>query len=77
MTTSNTATTESAPRLTRQASGYAAQSATTPLAPFTFQRRDLRASDVRIEILYTGVCHSDLHQARNDWGSSTYPMVPG
>ena len=77
MTTSNTATTESAPRLTRQASGYAAQSATTPLAPFTFERRALRPSDVRIEILYTGVCHSDLHQARNDWGNSTYPMVPG
>ena len=56
---------------------YAAQSATTPLGPFTFDRRDPRPDDVAIEILYCGVCHSDLHQARNDWNSSTYPMVPG
>lgn len=57
--------------------GFAAQSADTPLAPFDFQRRAPRADDVVIEILYCGVCHSDLHQARNDWGISQYPMVPG
>lgn len=57
--------------------GYAAQSATEALAPHRFVRRDPRANDVVIEILYCGVCHSDLHQARNDWGNSLYPMVPG
>jgi alcohol dehydrogenase (NADP+) len=56
---------------------YAAQSATTPLGPFTFDRRDPRPDDVAIEILYCGVCHSDLHQTRNDWNNSTFPMVPG
>ncbi len=57
--------------------GYAAQTAETPLAPFAFERRELRGNDVAIEIQYCGVCHSDLHQARNDWGFSTYPLVPG
>jgi len=57
--------------------GYAAQSATTPLAPISFERRSPRADDVAIEILYCGVCHSDLHQSRNDWGWSSYPVVPG
>ncbi|RUL79662.1 NAD(P)-dependent alcohol dehydrogenase [Dyella choica] len=57
--------------------GYAAQSATTPLAPHQFERRDPRADDVVIDILYCGVCHSDIHQARNEWGGSLYPMVPG
>lgn len=57
--------------------GYAAQSATSPLAPFTFERRDPREDDVTIQIEYCGVCHSDLHQARNDWGFSRYPLVPG
>ncbi len=56
---------------------YAAQSATAPLAPFSFARRDPRPDDVAIEILYCGVCHSDLHSARNDWGGSVYPLVPG
>ena len=56
---------------------YAAQSNTSPLAPFTIERRDPLPSDVAIDILYCGVCHSDLHQARNDWKGSTYPMVPG
>jgi uncharacterized zinc-type alcohol dehydrogenase-like protein len=60
-----------------QTIGYAAQTATSELAPFAFERRDLRGNDVAIEILYCGVCHSDLHQARNDWGFSTYPLVPG
>ena len=56
---------------------YAAQSATSPLAPFTFSARTPRADDVVIDILYTGVCHSDLHTARNDWGGTIYPVVPG
>ncbi|NVZ99960.1 NAD(P)-dependent alcohol dehydrogenase [Pseudomonas gingeri] len=57
--------------------GYAAQSATTPLAPVTFQRRSPRPDDVAIEILYCGVCHSDIHQARNEWGIAVYPLMPG
>ncbi|ENF7819065.1 NAD(P)-dependent alcohol dehydrogenase [Enterobacter soli] len=57
--------------------GYAAKTPTAPLAPFTFDRREPRPDDVVIEILYCGVCHSDLHQARNDWGFSEYPIVPG
>jgi len=57
--------------------GYAAQGASEPLAPFTFERRDPTASDVEIEILYCGVCHSDLHQARNEWANTVYPCVPG
>ena len=56
---------------------YAAQSAAAPLALFSVDRREPGESDVRIDILYCGVCHSDLHQARNDWGRSIYPMVPG
>ena len=57
--------------------GYATQSSTDKLAPFTFERREQRVDDVVIEILYCGVCHSDLHCARNDWHNSLYPMVPG
>ncbi len=57
--------------------GYAAQSATTPLAPFEFERRTLRLDDVAMEVLYCGVCHSDLHTARNDWGWTQYPALPG
>ncbi|WP_322013782.1 NAD(P)-dependent alcohol dehydrogenase [Paraburkholderia sp. J12] len=57
--------------------GYAARDARTPLAPIEFQRRDLREHDVRIDVEYCGVCHSDLHQARNEWRNSMYPVVPG
>ncbi len=57
--------------------GYAADSAESKLAPFEFERRELTARDVLIEIMYCGVCHSDIHQARNEWGNSIYPMVPG
>jgi len=56
---------------------YAATSATTPLGPYILARRDPRKDDVVIDILYCGVCHSDLHTARNDWGWTTYPIVPG
>ena len=57
--------------------GYAAQSATTPVAPFSFTRRDPRPNDVVIDVLYCGVCHTDIHQTRNGWGNAVYPMVPG
>ena len=57
--------------------GYAAYSADKPLAPYDFERRELRGNDVAIEILYSGVCHSDLHTARGDWGKVNYPLVPG
>jgi len=56
---------------------YAAQSATSPLAPWSFERRAPKPHDVQIEILYCGVCHSDLHTARNEWGGTIYPNVPG
>ena len=57
--------------------GYAAQSAGATLAPMSFERRALRDEDVALQILFCGVCHSDLHQVRNDWHGSRYPMVPG
>lgn len=57
--------------------GYAAQHAGAKLALFEFEHRDLGAQDVLIEILYCGVCHSDVHQARGDWGNKIFPMVPG
>jgi alcohol dehydrogenase (NADP+) len=56
---------------------YAAQTAASTLAPHTIVRRDPTADDVAIDILYCGVCHSDLHQARNEWHNSIYPVVPG
>ena len=56
---------------------YAATSATSPVGPFSIERREPRANDVEIDVQYCGVCHSDLHQVRNEWGNSSYPMVPG
>src|SRR5215472_17277100 len=56
---------------------YAVQNATSPLGPFSLDRREVGPHDVQIEILYCGVCHSDIHQAWNEWGNSIYPMVPG
>jgi uncharacterized zinc-type alcohol dehydrogenase-like protein len=56
---------------------YAATDASAPLAPFEIQRRELRAHDVQMEVLFCGVCHSDLHQARNEWKNTMYPVVPG
>jgi alcohol dehydrogenase (NADP+) len=56
---------------------YAAQSSTSPLAPLEIERREPLATDVEIAISHCGVCHSDLHQARNEWGGTTYPCVPG
>lgn len=59
------------------AKGYAATDATSPLTPFTFERRAPNDDDVVISIKYSGICHSDIHQARNEWGNSIFPMVPG
>lgn len=63
--------------MTYPVKSYAAQSPSSRLGLFNFERRSARADDVVIEILYCGVCHSDLHNARNDWGGAHYPMVPG
>ncbi len=60
-----------------QAKAYAAHQAKEPLKPFTFERRTPGAHDVALDIKYCGVCHSDIHQARDEWGGSTFPMVPG
>ena len=60
-----------------KARSYAAQAADSPLAPFEIARRAPGATDVEIDILFCGVCHSDLHQARNEWHNTTYPCVPG
>ena len=57
--------------------GYAAVAAKSPLAPFEFERREPRPRDVSIAIRYCGVCHSDVHAARNEWGGALFPMVPG
>jgi uncharacterized zinc-type alcohol dehydrogenase-like protein len=65
---------ESAPTTAR---GYAAKSAKTPLVPFSFERRAVRPKDVAIDIQFCGICHSDIHQARDEWGGSIFPMVPG
>lgn len=56
---------------------YAAQNASASLAPFTIDRRDIGPFDVEIEILYCGVCHTDIHIARNEWKDTVYPVVPG
>ena len=60
-----------------QTKAYAALSATSPLEPYTLERRSLNPHDIAIAIEYCGVCHSDIHQARNEWGGAIYPMVPG
>lgn len=57
--------------------GYAVHSPTDKLAPWNFERRELNANDIMIEILYCGVCHSDIHQVRSEWFPGHYPMVPG
>ena len=55
---------------------FGTEAADADLQPMTIDRREITAKDVEIEILYCGVCHSDLHTARNDWGGSKYPSVP-
>ncbi|CAE6714439.1 MAG: NAD(P)-dependent alcohol dehydrogenase [Nitrospira sp.] len=57
--------------------GYAARTAKSRLAPFTFSRREVGRQDILIGIRYCGICHSDVHQARDEWGGSIFPMVPG
>ena len=60
-----------------QVIGYAAKKAKASLTPFYFERRNLLDHDVMIDIQYCGICHTDIHQVKNEWGRSTYPMVPG
>ena len=57
--------------------GYAAMAAGSPMQPFNFSRRDVGPSDVLIQIRYCGICHSDLHQVRDEWGGTLFPLVPG
>jgi uncharacterized zinc-type alcohol dehydrogenase-like protein len=59
------------------AKAYAAKDSKTPLAPWSFERRDVGDNDVLIDIKFCGVCHSDIHQVRDEWGGSVFPMVPG
>ena len=56
---------------------YAAQKTKADLAPWKFNRRDLGPNDVLVEIVYSGICHSDIHQVREEWGEAIFPMVPG
>ncbi|WP_158751125.1 NAD(P)-dependent alcohol dehydrogenase [Acidobacterium sp. S8] len=60
-----------------QAKGFAAAAAKAPLTPYSFERRELRDYDVAIDIKFCGICHSDIHQVRDEWGGSIFPMVPG
>ena len=57
--------------------GYAVLEAKAPLQPYSFVRRELRAGDIAFDVKYSGICHSDIHQAREEWGSAIFPMVPG
>lgn len=57
--------------------GFAAETAKAPLAPYTFERRTPGPTDIQIDIAFCGVCHSDLHQVRDEWGGALFPMVPG
>ncbi len=57
--------------------GFATSSAQSPLGPFSFSRREPGPTEIAIDILFCGVCHSDLHMARNEWGNAIYPIVPG
>lgn len=63
--------------MTTTVNAYIATAADQPLSPTTIERRDLGPKDVLIDIAYAGICHSDIHTARNEWGATTYPVVPG
>ncbi len=63
--------------MSMQTKGFACNDPKSDLVPFTFERRDPRSTDVVIDILYCGICHSDIHSARNEWGHAQYPFVPG
>ncbi|KAL8211202.1 hypothetical protein R6Q57_005639 [Mikania cordata] len=60
-----------------KAYGYAAGDPSGVLAPFKFSRRATGDKDVRFKVLYCGICHSDIHFAKNEWGTTTYPLIPG
>ena len=60
-----------------QIPGFAAQGPAAPLGPFSFERRDVGPTDIMIDILYCGVCHSDIHTVRSEWAGTVYPCVPG
>lgn len=62
---------------TKNTKAFGTEAADAPLKPMNIERREVAATDVEIEIMYCGVCHSDLHTARNDWGGTSYPAVPG
>ena len=64
-------------RIEQPTASFAANEAGARLQPFTIKRRSVGTRDVQIEIDYCGVCHSDIHMVKNDWGMSAYPMVPG
>jgi len=57
--------------------GYAVKSVNAPLESYEFSRRELRPRDVALDIYFSGICHSDIHQAREEWGPAIFPMVPG
>ena len=57
--------------------GYATHDEGAKFVPFNFERRDVGPNDILIDIAFAGICHSDIHQAKGEWGNSTYPMVPG
>jgi alcohol dehydrogenase (NADP+) len=57
--------------------GYVAHHSGATLVPYAFERRDLRSNDVAFDVLFSGICHSDIHQVNEDWGPSTFPMIPG
>ncbi len=63
--------------MTTMANAYAAPSPTEPLAPIQIERREVGPHDVRIDIKFAGICHSDIHTVRGDWGPQSYPLAPG
>ncbi len=63
--------------MTKNTKGYAAMGAKENLVPYEFDRRELGAHDVALDVLYAGICHSDIHQVREEWGPALFPMVPG
>ncbi|KAF3944429.1 hypothetical protein CMV_029103 [Castanea mollissima] len=68
---------QTTPNHTQTVSGWAAHDTSGKITPYIFKRRENGVNDVTIEILYCGICHTDLHQVRNDWGITMYPIVPG
>ena len=57
--------------------GLAIDNATSPLKTFEFERREIESHDVGLDVKYTGICHSDIHQVKEEWGGARFPMVPG